>query len=418
MAEISQRNEALADRMKALGIDPEQPEPAALPAKVERVQEPAKDDAAERAATIKALVAGLAELNRNSKAPPNERKISADEAQKRYLDLTEQLTRFTAGDLRLLIAEVRSHAGLDDDTRAGIAGFAAMNMANNHPADALAVFTQGADIMAHSNQSDFIIQTALTNLSKTDPHAAVDWIRMMSKEQPGAVKNAAKGPVLTAVAKLDPKEAFSLLSDLGMKGGDGGSLIARSATSAESQTAVLAALRNYATGISDPKAQWAVTKSTVGGLQAQTAKDGYESGLKWLEAAQLTPQETKAYALGFDNYPPKTDTGKWILWLEDKLPAQQLLLEINGMMGDWVQRDYKEAGDWLNEAKDGPAKQLAVREFAYRVCSYDPETAARWAETLPQGEARLDVVKSIYRAWVKKDEPAAEAFVKRNGLGD
>lgn len=113
------------------------------------------------------------------------------------------------------------------------------------------------------------------------------------------------------------------------------------------------------------------------------------------------------------------ETGQWVEWVGQTLPAGQADPNIKNMVRQWTQDDYQAAGSWLATSPEGPAKNTAVRSYAETVSDYDPETAAQWAMTLPPGKDRETTLKAIYDNWPKKDptaEAAAAAFAKEHGI--
>ncbi len=66
--------------------------------------------------------------------------------------------------------------------------------------------------------------------------------------------------------------------------------------------------------------------------------------------------------------------------------------------------------------EEGPLKTSATNVYAYTLADHYPETAARWALTLPAGENRDFLLPNIYKPWLKTDPAAAAAFAEQNGI--
>jgi hypothetical protein len=77
------------------------------------------------------------------------------------------------------------------------------------------------------------------------------------------------------------------------------------------------------------------------------------------------------------------------------------------LVEQWTRNDYKAAGEWIGTLADGPAKNAAIKSFAKTVAPYEPEAAAQWANSLPAGKERDEVLRTI-GAQKKKDAPADE----------
>ena len=106
-----------------------------------------------------------------------------------------------------------------------------------------------------------------------------------------------------------------------------------------------------------------------------------------------------------EHWRTRDDTGKWIEWMAEKLPAGDWESKAGGLMDQWTRNDYKAAGAWLNGAAEGPAKQAAVKSYAQAVAPYDPEVAGQWARTLPAGPEREQLLEAIAEAAEKNGEP-------------
>jgi hypothetical protein len=86
---------------------------------------------------------------------------------------------------------------------------------------------------------------------------------------------------------------------------------------------------------------------------------------------------------------------------------------IRGLIRRWTTHDYQAAGKWLGITPEGPTKNTAIASYAETVASYEPETAAQWALTLPPGTDRERTLKTIHRNWPKDDPEGAAAFAKK-----
>lgn len=347
-----------------------------------------------------------------------------DEAmQKRMMESMDRLMSLDAAQMKILIAEVRAATDLKDETRQGLIGFSLMTLANDHPQAALAMFIESSDLLK-GGMGQQVISSSLSRWAKDDPFAALAWVRKNGASYPEAVTDETKRGLLTGAAIQDPKLAFKLVGELGFKDANASNNAIQNIVSAaktpEARTAMLAALHDHLATITDDKARADVARSGVNRLVQNVAQDGFESASKWLTAASLTPAELASFAESF--HPPTAksgETGQWVAWLGDTLPADKADVKIRSVVSNWTSTDYQAAGQWLATAPAGPAKNSSVRAYAETVSRYEPEVAAQWALTLPAGQSREDTLRHIYHNW-PKDDPAASAaaaaFAQQHGL--
>ena len=346
-----------------------------------------------------------------------------DAMQKRVMDLLERVMALDAAQLKIVIAEVRADKSLKDETRQGVIGFAIMTLANDHPQAALTLFTESADLFndKEHGMGGHVVASALARWATDDPLAALDWARKNAEKYPELVTDQAKQGMIAGAARQDPRLAFKLIGELGLKeANDAIQSIVSVARTPEERTATLAALREHLATIKDDKTREEASNRALGMLVSGVARDGFESASKWLATANLTPAELTTFAGGLNIYSLKGDeTGRWVEWLGQTIPAGKADSNIRNLVNQWTQKDYQAAGKWLTTTPDGPAKNLSIRSYAETVAPYDPETAAQWALTLPAGNERQATLKTIYHRW-PKDDPAASAaataFAAQHGI--
>ena len=127
----------------------------------------------------------------------------------------------------------------------------------------------------------------------------------------------------------------------------------------------------------------------------QMTSESFDKGQQWLATAKLSDTEMAKFAESISPWPTNADTGKWIDWMAVKLPADQRDSRISQMVRNWTSQDHKAAGEWINSSPEGPAKVVAVRSFARTVAPFAPETALQWANTLPAGQEREDLLRDL-----------------------
>lgn len=382
-----------------------------------------KREREDRAASAKRMSVEFISFAREMEAVSQSGKPMDEAMQKRMMEAMDRLMSLDAIQMKILIAEVRATTDLKDETRQGLIGFSLMTLANDHPQAALAMFIESSDLLK-GGMGQHVISTSLARWATDDPQAALEWVRKNGASYPEAVTDEAKRGLLTGAAIQDPKLAFQLIGELGFKDANGSNNailnIVSAAKTPEARTAMLAALHDHLATLTDDKARADVARMGVSALVQNVAQEGFESASKWLATSSLTPAELAGFAESFNPSSAKSgETGQWVAWIGDTLPADKADQKINSLVSNWTRTDYQAAGQWLAAAPDGPAKNSSVRAYAETVSRYEPEVAAQWALTLPAGKSREDTLRHVYHNWPKSDpaaSAAAAAFAQQHGI--
>ncbi len=341
-----------------------------------------------------------------------------DEAmQQKTMAILERMMSLDAAQLKILIAEVRASTDLKNEMRQGLLAFAIMSLAEDHPQAALTVFTETSDLFKDGMMGTHVISSSLAKWAKDDPLAALEWVRKNGEKFPDLVNDQAKRGMISGAAANDPKLAFQLISELGLKDhSDAISSIISVAKTPEDRTATLGALRDYLVTLKDEQSRGNAASNALRELARGVAGEGFEAGTKWIAAANLTKEELKNITSGLSNHAKPAETGQWIEWLGETFPNGESNHKIRSQVSNWTQSDYQAAGKWLATTPDGPVKNVSIRAYAETISRYEPETAAQWAMTLPPGNERDDTLKEIYSKWPKDDAAAKEAFKQQHGI--
>jgi hypothetical protein len=249
---------------------------------------------------------------------------------------------------------------------------------------------------------------------------ALAWVRENGDAHADLVTDEAKAGLVKGIAAKDPKQALELISEFKLENaGNAIAAVASAAGTAEQRSDTLEALRDLAAKSGTSEKQRTELHNAVSILARNAAREGFTTGTQWIESAGFTQDELRRATQGFTYSIKRDETGQWIDWLGKKLPAGKLADPVRDMIRNWTQADYRAAGQWLGNAADGPAKQVAIRGYAETVARYDPETASQWALTLPAGNDRKETMQNIYQSWPKEDDAskaAAEAFASQHGI--
>ncbi len=385
---------------RALGLSTDglvQDGKAVLPAKTARAtcDGAAAIDPKEFAGRLAAFALKM-EATEKSGTPPDE------DFQQEVFGLLDDMLRLDPAQLKVLIGELRANGELSAEMRRNIVGFAISMLANDHPAAALAIFTESSDLLGKDN--GHVLGQAISKWAGQDPAAALDWVRKNSASHPDLVTEQTKRDLIGGTAKRDPRLAFKLVDELGLEDAvSAGRSIAGSADTPAERNMILSALRDHLAAQSGDGTSL-LAAPTLLGLAEGAMKDGFESATEWIDGAGLDTAEMLVVAGSIEPWRTGADTGNWIEWMSSKLPAGEWESKAGRMMDHWTRSDYKAAGLWLSQAEDGPAKQAAVKSYARTVAPYDADAAARWAATLPPGSEREELLEAIGKAAAKPEE--------------
>lgn len=397
LVSVREVHREVSEEARALGLSPDSLVAAGLPPSRQKADRGgAEDKIVEAKAFSRELIAFAKEMKavEMSGGPPDE------DLQKRIMETLARFMDLSPSQIRTVIAEIKDSPELDDEMRRGIVGFSIMMLANDQPEAALEMYTETSDVEGMGGMGEHVLATALGKWAEKDPFAALDWIRKNSKERADLAKDLVnertKAAIIAGAAKQDPKLALSLIDEIGLEEPhqQAGALV-RSVRGAEERDALIAALR-----ADDKRAE--LLKTTLTTLGGQLAGEGFDSSEAWLSSAGLSETETTAIAEGLSPWQAGDDIGKWIGWMEGKLPDDALDRKVGDFVSQWTGRDYRAAGEWISSMEQGPARQSAVKSYAKTLAPYEPEAAEQWAATLPAGKDRDEVLAAI-RANRKKE---------------
>ncbi len=342
----------------------------------------------------------------------------SDEAfEKRTREMQAKLMDLDAAQLKVLIASLRTDKTLSDEIQQNLICYSISMLGEDHPAAALALFSESADILKDSLTGSSVVASTLANWAKKDPLAAREWVRKNSAAYPDLANDDAKRSIIAGAAESDPKLAFKLIGEMQMDDVSSAveSLVEAGKTAAQ-RTAILGALRDHLATLPDGPERDDLLQESLETMGRNLTSESFESVQAWISQSKLSPVESAQFAGGLSYFNTKQDTGRWIDWMAQTLPQDAVANNVDNLIGQWTQEDYQAAGKWLTAAAEGPAKQAAVSTYAGTVAEYEPQTAVQWALTLPAGEARQATFEAIYQNWPKAEAEAAAAFAKQYGV--
>ena len=395
---VRETHRQIVEEARALGLAPEALLEAGrppLPTKSARENPGAKIDEA------KSFAKELIAFAKKMKEYENEGGIPDPEHQKQIMETIGRFMELSPAQIKVVIAEMKDSPDLDDEMRRNIVGFSVMMLANDQPEAAIAIYTESSDIKGLGDMGSHVVTNALSKWAEKDPLAAMEWMKKNSEKHADLVTESTKAAILAGAAKQDPKLALGLVDELGLKENqhhvaDG---LANSARTAEERSALLGLLRGE-------KDRAVLTDTTLMRLGGQLSNEGFDSSQAWLDSAKLSEKEAGAIAMGVTSWQAGADTGKWLEWMNGNVPEDTLKAKTDDLVEQWTRNDYKAAGEWIGTLSDGTAKNAAIKSFARTVAPYEPESAIQWANSLPAGKERDELLKTI--AERKKDAPDGE----------
>jgi hypothetical protein len=255
-----------------------------------------------------------------------------------------------------------------------------------------------------------------------DPTTAVRWYRQMeAKSDPVAQLWTVSLDAMNAEATVDPVRAVAkleqLLTDHPMTSATGLARGFISTKDVNGRIALMNALNAAEMGFAGDaklKEQWGVVfaemnRSLIGEPfdDAMAVVDGSYTPEQRREFAKKVPG-SNSFEMG------AVDFLHWVDWLagidlppDERHPLLGMLNYPSDPSGEPV---------WLDQLPEGELKNVAVAHYAREMIYDNPEVAARWLVKLPAGEKRTAIARTIAELLERKDEAAAEAFRKSEGL--
>jgi hypothetical protein len=390
----------LTEEARALGLSPE----SLLRSGEAPLRTKSQRDSTDKTAAAKEMVRELVGFARTMKDLQSKGEQPDEELQRRMMELMGRFMDMGPSQIKTVIDDLRASEEIDDEMRRGILGFAIMMLAEKQPEAALAIYTESSDL-GLDGMGEHVLASSLGKWAEDDPLAALEWVRKHSEKHAKMISDSAKSAILAGAARQDPKLALGLIGELGVELHAAGRSLGDSARTPEEREALLAALR-------DEQKHQAVVDPALQALGDQLTSEGFEESGKWLDDAELTTAEAAAIARGISSWRAGADTGKWLEWMAEKnLPAEVLNEKVSDLVGQWTRTDFKAAGEWINGSAEGPMKTAAVKTYAMTVAPYEPESARQWADSLPAGRERDEVLEAISRAKPSASDPKVEELI-------
>jgi len=338
-----------------------------------------------------------------------------------YAKAMEHVRALNPEELKALIQELRDTLEIDGSIRWHFIFNIISNLVDVRPESALELHFATVDLAPPNRRiNEDLISKSIQNWAKDDPDSALKWLKENERKLPANAKDKAKEALLSGVASRDPTAAFRMLDRLDLENHyDGIGKIRHACKTPELKMAAIAGIREYVATLPDEKKREGIQNEAVSWLGYDAAKEGFESGSKWITSANFTEGELRSFTSNFVNNMfdrHEDDAAKWVQWVNDNSPAGEVDKSVRNMVSTWARADYQAAADWIRTMPDGPLKNNSTRAYAEAVSEYEPDSAVEWAATLPAGKERDATFKKIHKNWLKKDAEGAATFAEKFGI--
>jgi len=88
------------------------------------------------------------------------------------------------------------------------------------------------------------------------------------------------------------------------------------------------------------------------------------------------------------------------------------------LIQNWARNDPKAAGEWLQQAPVGKARDQGLGAYSQQISQIDVVSAAQWANSISDDKMRDQYVQMSYRRWAKQDSAAASAWLATSAVSD
>ena len=340
-----------------------------------------------------------------------------DESNARAMELMNRVMKLDAAQLKRVITGLRDDTSLSTESRSNMIGFAILVLGEDHPAAALALYTESADLLGDGVVGLDAVASSLRLWARQDPSAALAWVKANEQAHPDIADEDARRNIITGAALTDPALALQLMGEMKLEDPEAAIAgVVETADGPDKRTAVINALRDHLADLSAAVDGKEAMTEALEAMGRDLSNEDFDSVTAWMKDAALTPDEAAAFTGGLSWFNTREDTGKWIAWMAGNLPEKEARDGADTLIGQWTQEDYLAAGNWLAAAPEGPAKNAAVATYAATVAEYEPQVAVQWALRLPEGEERKSTLEAIYQDWPARDAAAREVFAKQYGV--
>jgi hypothetical protein len=148
------------------------------------------------------------------------------------------------------------------------------------------------------------------------------------------------------------------------------------------------------------------------GLAARSSLAGLEAMIRDLSDANWRGDEGQEVRRMLAAVAP-ADIPKVLAFIEQNpaRTARQVLRQ--DLLSHWAKTNPQAAAAWASTLPNGDNKQGAIHSVAVEWAQADLARALAWAQQLPEGRAKQDAFRSVGLGWARTDPQAALAWAKQ-----
>ncbi len=393
---------------RGIALDPERP------TKRVRIIDRRRDN---RIVEARQTASDIIDFNAETKANLVPGSSEYQAAFERWTKITKRFATFDTSQVKMVIGTLLDSTEISEDRRKGVIYRLILHLKERDPQTALEMLCAAPELFPDDSPLKYTISDTFALLARQDMNRMIDWFKANEAKMPADVSEKCKTAAIGIAAQEDPRRAFDLIRELGVKNPDSAIRnIAEVAKEAGPRTVALGVIREYLATISNEWERRQMRHRGIATLANKAAEEGFEKGTRWIADAGLSAEELESLPQGFEVPDKSTESGKWIEWLAETVHGRTTDERIRYLVSKWTGQDHRAAGEWLAAAPDGPTKNISIQAYAATVSKYEPETATKWTLTLPPGKDRDRTLKNICQNWPNNDPAAKEAFAKEHGI--
>lgn len=372
----------------------------------------ARSDSA-RAAREKAIsdFAGeLAAFAQKMEADEKDGDVDQAARQNEIISFLDKLSNMSSSDLKSLVKVLSEDTSIKEETKQELLMMSIMMLSTDNPEAALALISESDESLGLENRNQHLLPMVIAQFTAKDPDAAAAWV-VENGDQLGDQKEEMKVQLITAAAQNNFESALTLIKTLGLEDKNKSYSILGVGVKAGDQDRFLAALE--ANNLSEEGRQAALSSLALSAF----IREDFQAASIWLDNPELSTTDKNTIVSNFHYHSVKDSAKEWLGWINQQENSNSFSERATGqIISGWTQENFVAAGEWLQTQEDGPNKNIAVKTYAEILAPHEPAAAADWAITLPEGDERNRLLRSIHSSMKAKDLEAASAFAEEHQL--
>lgn len=365
------------------------------------------------------LLSGLLAFAKELEASSDKDDLATLDARRdAMLDWQRRLTGLEPGQMKELIAGILNAPELGDEQRQSLLRLVLESLTERHPLETLGIISASPTLIGDPGWKMRITSDAMIRAAAEAPDEVIRWYEDHGAAFSERDRDIITDRVLRALGQTEPGLAFRMIKGLGIQDiGKATGAIAASARTLDQASESLAAFRNHLSTFGNAEEQDALRFGVNMSLITNSFSHGFDEAVDWIGHAGFSQKELADYIFRVRRNVRQDEASRWLGWIDENITDRSIVSKvIPDLLSDWTQTDYRAAAEWLEHQPDSDIKNSAVQSHALTLARHQPEAAARWAATMPEGEARTSTLKMVFDRWRTTDAAAADAFAEKHGI--